>query len=68
MGSLIGLMDYLVLGSLHLYLSSIVTCHGNSICFPVNGMYVQFSHSGKGLLLTNSLSSIRGFLGRSGVV
>jgi len=43
-------------------------CCGNSILFPVKGMYVQFSHTGEGLLLASGSFSVRGFLGRSGVV
>jgi len=67
-GSSMGLIDHSVLGSLCSCLSSMVICHGDSICFPVNGVYFQFSHSGEGLLLTDGLSSVRGFLGRSGMV
>ena len=67
-GGSIGLIDCSVLGSLCSYLSSIMTCCGDSICLPVNGMYVQLSHSGKGASLTSCSSSMRGCLGSRGVV
>jgi len=62
-----GLIDRSVSGSLRSCLSSIATCHGDSCRFPVMGKGCALDQLGGPSLLTDSSSSVRGFLGK-GVV
>jgi len=54
-------------GLLHSHLNGIVTCHGDSCCFPVSGKGWDPAQLGGPSLLTNSSSSVSGCLG-NGVV
>ena len=62
-----GLIDCSMAGSLRSRLSSIVTCHGDSCCFPIIGNSCSFDHLVGLSVLTNSSFSMSGCLG-NGVV
>ena len=58
-----GLIDRSISGSLRSCLSGIVTCRGDSCCFPVIGEGCRLDQLGGPSLLTNGSSSVRGCLG-----